>query len=372
MIVTYLLLILGLVLLLAGAQWLVDSASGIAARYEIPPVFIGVVIVAFATSAPEVAVSLDATFSGEPELALGNVVGSNIVNILLVLGVSALLAPIAIRRRIIRIDIPLMVGVAALAYIFSFNRLLELWEGIVLLVLFVGFIGFQIRQAQKEGGPEQPDGEEPPKIDRPLPLQIGVFLAGLGALILGAHWMVGSAVDIARLWGMSELVIGLTIIAIGTSLPEVATSVFAAFQGQQDLAVGNVVGSNILNILLVLGSASLFSGGFEVSDAAIALDLPFMLAVSIACLPIFFTGHRIARWEGGVFVFYYFAYLLYLFLDATGHALLPTFNFIMLLFVAPITALTLIVLGSRAWYLRRLGKKADELREGYSDSDLNS
>ena len=297
MLLSYLLLIVGLFLLLVGAQWLVDSASGIAARYEIPPVFIGVVIVAFATSAPEVAVSLDATFSGEPELALGNVVGSNIVNVLLILGVSAILAPIAIQRRIIRIDIPLLIGVSALAYIFSFNGMLELWEGLVLLILFVGFVGFQIRQARQEAGPEHPDAEDPPQIDRPLPIQIGVFIAGLAALILGAHWMVGSAVEIARFWGMSELVIGLTVIAIGTSLPEVATSVLAALQGQQDLAVGNVVGSNILNILLVLGSASLLSGGFEVSDAAIALDLPFMVAVSIACLPIFFTGHRIARWR---------------------------------------------------------------------------
>ncbi|MDZ7690587.1 MAG: calcium/sodium antiporter [Balneolaceae bacterium] len=372
MIITYLLCLGGLVLLLAGAQWLVDSASGIAARYEIPPIFIGVVIVALATSAPEVAVSVDAAIAGQPELALGNVVGSNIVNILLILGISALLKPIAIRRSMVRIDVPLLILISLMVYLFSLNRFLDLWEGIVLLIIFFGFVGFQIWQVRKETSSEHPDAESPPSIDRPLPIQIIIFTVGLGALILGAHWMVSSSVDIARYWGMSELVIGLTIISVGTSMPEVATSVVAAMQEQQDLSVGNVVGSNILNLLLVLGLSSVVSGGgFQISEAAIALDLPFMVAVSVACLPIFFTGHRITRWEGGVFVFYYVAYLLYLFLDATGHELLPRFNLVMLLFVVPITILTIIVLVGRAVYLKRLEKKADDLRKGYPDSDLN-
>ncbi|MDR8392192.1 calcium/sodium antiporter [Aliifodinibius sp. S!AR15-10] len=361
MILTYLLFVLGLVFLLAGAQWLVDSSSGIAARYEIPPVFVGVVIVAFATSAPEVAVSLDAALAGEAAVALGNVVGSNIANILVILGISALLAPIAIRRRMVLLDVPIVIALSVLVYLLSLDGLLQLWEGAIMLVLFIGFIIFQVRQIQKESGPEETHSEGPPKVEHPLPVQIGIFVVGLGTLILGAHWMVDSAVEIARSLGMSELVIGLTIIAIGTSLPELATSVMAAFQGKQDLSVGNVLGSNIFNLLFVLGLSSVVSNGFEVSEAAIALDLPFMVAVSIACLPIFFTGHRITRWEGGVFIFYYCAYLAYLFLDVTGHELLPRFNAVMIWFVVPITVLTLGVLATRAWYLNRLKKKADDL-----------
>ncbi len=363
MIVTYLIFLGGLVLLLVGAQWLVDSSSGIAARYEIPPVFVGIVIVAFATSAPEVAVSVDAALAGEPGLALGNVVGSNIVNILLILGIGAILAPIGITRRVIWLDVPILVGISLLVYLFSLNGGLELWEGILLLVLFAGFVLFQLRQVQKDTAQKHPDAENPPQIDRPLPIQVFVFLAGLGALILGAHWMVSNAVEIARYWGMSELVIGLTVVSIGTSLPEVATSVLAAVKGQQDLSVGNVIGSNIFNLLLVLGLSSVLSGGFVISEAAIALDIPFMVAVSIACLPIFITGHRIARWEGVVFVFYYFAYLAYMFLDATGHELLPRFNMVMIWFIAPITVLTLGVLVVRSWYLGRIKRQAEEYRK---------
>lgn len=369
MITTYLLFVVGLIFLLVGAQWLVDSSSGIAARYQISPVFVGVVIVAFATSAPEVAVSLDAALAGEANLALGNVVGSNIVNILLILGVTAIIAPIAIRRRIILLDIPVLIAISALVYLFSLDGMLQFWEGALLLILFAGFVVFQLKQIQKDSAPNQPNAENPPQVDHPLTIQIAIFVVGLGTLILGAHWMVSSAVEIARAWGMSELVIGLTVISIGTSLPEVATSVIAAVKGEQDLSVGNVVGSNIFNLLLVLGLSVVVSNGFAISGAAIALDIPFMVAVSIACLPIFFTGHRITRWEGAVFLFYYGVYLIYLFLDATGHELLPRFNTIMIWFVVPITVLTLGVLVTRAWYLRKLRKKADDLSKQFPRLD---
>ncbi|MDX1637000.1 MAG: calcium/sodium antiporter [Balneolaceae bacterium] len=362
MITTYLLFTVGLLLLLAGAQWLVDSSSAIAVRLGISPVFVGIVIVAFATSAPEVAVSLDAALSGQAELALGNVVGSNIVNILLILGVSAILAPVGISRRIIWLDVPFLVGISLLVYLFSLDTTLQFWEGFILLALFTGFVIFQVRQVKNGASPKPPVGEEASGTDRSLPVQVLVFVVGLGTLIFGAHLMVTYAVDIARFWGMSELVIGLTVISIGTSLPEVATSVLAAMKGEQDLSVGNVVGSNIFNLLLVLGVTAVVSGGIAVSEAAIALDLPFMVAVSVACLPIFITGHRIARWEGMVFVCYYLAYLLYLFLDATGHELLSRFNTVMFWFVVPITVITLGVLVIRTWYLRRLKKKA----EGYA------
>ncbi|MFH5883165.1 calcium/sodium antiporter [Halalkalibaculum sp. DA3122] len=362
MMLTYFLFIIGLVFLLAGAQWLVDSSTGIAARYEISPLFVGVVIVAFATSAPEVAVSLGAALGGEASLALGNVVGSNIVNVLLILGVTAVIAPIAIRRRIVLLDIPILIVLSLLVYLLSLDGVLQLWEGGLLLTLFAGFLVFQIKQIQRDSMPEPAEAEPPVQREvRPLPIQIGLFVTGLGTLILGARWMVGSAVEIALAWGMSELIIGLTVISVGTSLPEIATSVIAALKGEQDLSVGNVVGSNIFNLLLVLGLSVVLSGGFAVSPAAVALDIPFMVAVSIACLPIFFTGHRIARWEGGVFLFYYAAYLVYLFLDTTGHELLPRFNTVMIWFVVPITLLTLGILVTRSLYLKRLANKADEL-----------
>lgn len=346
--ITALYFIAGLICLIGGAQLLVSSSSKLSVRFGVPAIFIGVTVVAFATSAPEVAVSLDAVFTGKSSLALGNVLGSNIANILLILGLSALIAPVAIKERIIWLDIPFMIVASVLVYLLSLDQSLQPIDGGILLFFFVGFMTFQIIQARKDGVSNHPEEEN--LNSKPFLRQVILLGGGFGLLILGAHWLVESSIEIARYWGLSELVIGLTIVAIGTSLPEVATSVLAAWKNESDLSVGNVIGSNIFNIFLVLGVCSLFSsGGLNVTNAALALDFPFMVAVSIACLPIFFTGHKIARWEGALFLGYYIAYLIYLFMDSTQHELLPLFNNVMLLFVIPITIVTLLIFTYRYW-----------------------
>ena len=185
--------------------------------------------------------------------------------------------------------------------------------------------------------------------DRHWSVQILLVLAGMGLLIQGSTWLVDAAVTLARQLGMSELIVGLTLVAMGTSLPEVATSVMAAVRGERDIAVGNAVGSNIFNILLVLGLCSIVApNGVDVSIPALHFDIPVMIAVSIVCLPIFFTGYEIARWEGILFLGYYLAYVVYLLLNATHHRALPAFSMIMLTFVVPITAITLLGLVIRA------------------------
>jgi cation:H+ antiporter len=184
--------------------------------------------------------------------------------------------------------------------------------------------------------------------------QVGLVIAGLAALVLGSNWLVDGAVIIAKALGVSDLVIGLTIVAAGTSMPEVATSVMAAIRGERDIAVGNVVGSNIYNILAILGAASVVAPeGIPVAPAALRFDIPVMIAVAVACLPIFFTGHLIARWEGWLFLGYYAAYTLYLILGATQHDALPVFSQIMMLFVAPLTVVTLLILAARAHRAQR-------------------
>ncbi|MDX1586329.1 MAG: calcium/sodium antiporter, partial [Balneolaceae bacterium] len=253
--------------------------------------------------------------------------------------------------RVVWLDIPIMILASVVLYLLALDQRLQPMDGIIMLVLFAGFMIFQIHQARKDKNNHtvQDAGQEPKEKANPY-LQGLLLLVGLALLGLGAHWLVDSAITIARIWGLSELIIGLTIVAIGTSLPELATSVLAAGQNESDLSVGNVIGSNIFNILLVLGISAFFSSsGLPISTAALSLDLPFMVAVSIACLPIFFTGHIIARWEGLVFLGYYAAYLLYLFLDATQHQYLDLFNEVMFLFVAPITVLTLVIFAVRSW-----------------------
>lgn len=352
MLSTGLFFVAGIILLLGGAHLLVSSSSTLAVRFGIPTIFIGVTIVAFATSAPEIAVSLDAVLEDRAGLALGNVLGSNIANILLILGLSAVIAPIKVTKRVVWLDIPIMILASVALYVLALDQKLQPLDGVIMLVLFAGFMIFQIQQARKDKNNsvkardenQEAEGEANPY------LQGVLLLLGLALLALGAHWLVESAITIARIWGLSELIIGLTIVAIGTSLPELATSVLAAGQNESDLSVGNVIGSNIFNILLVLGISAFFSSdGLPISSAALSLDLPFMVAVSIACLPIFFTGHIIARWEGFVFLGYYAAYLLYLFLDATQHQYLELFNEVMMIFVAPITVLTLVIFAVRSW-----------------------
>ncbi|MDX1253122.1 MAG: calcium/sodium antiporter [Gammaproteobacteria bacterium] len=353
------LFILGLVLLIAGAELLVRGAARLAARLGISPLVIGLTVVAFGTSSPELAVSVQAGLAGQADIAVGNVVGSNIFNVLFILGVSALIVPLVVSQQLVRFDVPLMIGVSVLLLVMAFDGRIDGFDGLLLITGIVAYTVFAIRQGRKESAAVQAEyalkyGDGKTRWLGRLPVQIALIIGGLALLVLGAHWLVGGAVVIARLLGVSELIIGLTIVAAGTSLPEVATSIVAALRGERDIAVGNIVGSNLFNILAIAGIASAVTpDGLEVAASLIHFDIPVMIAVALACLPIFASGHRIARWEGALFLGYYAAYVLYLILAATQHATLPAFSAVMLGFVLPLTAVTLIVLLAGRWAVEK-------------------
>jgi len=346
---TFLFLIGGLVLLVYGADALVKGASRLALALGISPIIIGLTVVSFGTSAPELAVSTQAAWAGQADLGVGNVVGSNIFNVLFILGLSALIVPLVVHTQLIRIDVPVMIGTALLFFVFALDGQLAKWEAAILALGAVAYTWFQIYLSRKEkkSALEQEFEAELSQEPRTGTLvNIGWIVLGLVMLVLGSNWLVDAAITIARVLGVSELIIGLTIVAIGTSLPEVATSIAAALKGERDIAVGNVVGSNIFNILTVLGISGLLSPkAINISDAAVAFDIPVMIAISVACFPIFFKGLEITRFRGALFFFYYIAYTLYLILAHTKHDALSTFSTAMWYFVLPLTALTL------GWYL---------------------
>ena len=336
----------GLVLLVAGGEALVRGASTLAAKVGVSPLVIGLVVVSAATSAPELAVTVGAVLSGEPELALGNVIGSNIANILLILGLSALVLPLLIKRQIVRFDLPVMVGMSLLLVVVSLDGQIGLLDGVLLLAGLVAHAVMSIVVGRREVVDATAPADTMPLNSRSVPLWLAMLLvvAGIALLVGGAQLLVTGAVNIATGLGVSSLIVGLTVVAIGTSLPELATSIIAVRRGERDMAVGNIVGSNIFNIGMVLGvPAIIFGEGIPVPAAAIALDLPLMLAAAIALLPIAFTGFIIARWEGGMFVALYVAYTAYLILAATQHRALEGFTDVMLWFVLPLIAITLIV-----------------------------
>ena len=338
----------GLILLVAGGEALVRGASTLAQRVGVSPLVVGLVVVSAATSAPELAVTVGAVLRGEPDLALGNVVGSNIVNILLILGISALVLPLLIKRQIVKFDLPVMLGMSVLLVVVSLDGQIGLLDGVLLLAGLVVHAVMSILIGRREvaAGVEGAGTAPIPLPGKPVPLWLAtvLLLVGIGLLVLGAQLLVDGAVSIATGLGVSSLVVGLTVVAIGTSLPELATSIIAVRRGERDMAVGNIVGSNIFNIGMVLGvPAIIFGQGIPVPPAAIALDLPIMVAAAIALLPIAFTGFVIARWEGGLFVVLYIAYTSYLVLAATEHNALEGFTDVMLWFVLPLIGITLVV-----------------------------
>ncbi len=333
---------------MTGAEFLVRGASRLATSLGVPSIIVGLTVVSIGTSAPELVVTVRSALAGSPELAVGNVVGSNIFNVLVILGLSAMIVPLVVSRRLIRRDVPLLIGVSFLVMFLARDGILSMGEGIVLMTGAALYLGQLVRSAVHSGAMRDDTPEGLRERPRPTPLMVARDLAfvagGLVGLVVGASWLVEGSVIVARALGVSELIIGLTLIAGGTSLPEVAASVVAAIRGERDLAVGNVVGSNLFNLLIVLGAgAAIAPGGIPVTEAVRGFDLPIMTAVAVACLPIFMTGARIDRWEGGVFLAYYAAYLAFIFLDAVGHDALPLFSGAMLLFVLPLTGLTLAV-----------------------------
>lgn len=348
---TYLLFIAGLASLIVGADLLVRGASRLALSLGISPLVVGLTVVAFGTSAPEVAVSVGAVLDGKVDMALGNVVGSNIFNVLFILGLSALIVPLLVNIQLIRQEVPIMLGASLLLLLLSLDGRLSMNDGVLLLTSLVAYTVFLVIQSRRAGQLANDEYTQEFAIQTPASwldriwVQLGLIAVGLALLVLGSDWLVQAAVTIAKSMGVSDLVIALTIVAAGTSMPEVATSIMAAIKGERDIAVGNVVGSNIFNALGCMGIASLVSGqtGLAVPLAALNFDLWVMVAVALACVPVFMTGRVIARWEGAVFLGYYVAYVTYLVLATQRHGALGAFSTTMLSFVLPLTVVTLVV-----------------------------
>jgi len=338
-------LVAGLACLVVGAELLVRGAASIATRLGIAPVIIGLTVVAFGTSAPELAVSVSAGFSGNGDVAFGNVAGSNIVNILLILGGSAVISSLAVSQRIIRIDIPLLIGVTIVTLLLSLDNEIARLDGIVLFGGIVAYTWWLIRTSRREGREvldeydEAVDELEVEVVDKPLPVQIGLVALGLAILVAGSQLLVGSATDIAEELGVSDLVIGLTVVAVGTSLPELATSFLASYRGQRDIAVGNVVGSNLFNVMCVLGLTGIVSPDpVPVTDASLRVDFPVMLAATIVLVPIIWKGFEIRRWEGLVLMGFYVLYVTFLILDSNDSGSVDAVRQLGLV-VAPLTIL---------------------------------
>ncbi len=345
------LFLIGLLALVAGAELLVRGAGKLALSAGISPLVVGLTVVSIGTSAPEMAVAIGAALDGRPDLAIGNVVGSNIFNVLFILGISALIVPLVVHSQVIRQEVPVMIGASLLLLALALDGSLSRTDGLLLLLLVMAYTGFLVIQSRREAQPEAADPQQPTektaaasRWDRHWSVQLLLILAGLGLLIVGSGWLVEAAVSVAQTLGVSDLVIGLTIVAAGTSMPEVATSIMAALRGQRDIAIGNVVGSNIFNILGCLGATAVLApAGVPVAASVLNFDLWVMLAVALACLPVMLSGRAIARWEGAVFLGYYVAYTAYLILRTQDHAALPAFSGAMLGFVLPLTIVTLVV-----------------------------
>jgi len=319
-------LIGGLIILSLGADRLVHAASRLALALGIPPLIVGLTIVAMGTSAPEVAVSLSAAMEGQGSIALGNVIGSNILNLLLILGISAVIRPIVVQRQLLIWDMPILIGLTGLAWFFSYtDQILTAQEGIILTFLLFPYLTFLYRAARKEKDlPLDELGvlDEGSTLPKPTGVEIIKDLSqlaiGLVALVLGARFFTSGAVALAQFFGVPEWIIGLTVVALGTSLPELATSVVAAFKGASDIAVGNIVGSNIFNILWVLGPAAFLSKTpLVIEQSALSFEWPFLFIISFGALPIFLTGARISRREGLLFLTVFLYYLGTLYLQAT-------------------------------------------------------
>ena len=363
---------LGLIVLVGGGELVVRGASRLALGLGLSPLVIGLTVVAFGTSSPELAVGIGATLGGTPDVAVGNVVGSNIYNILLILGVAALIRPLMVRRQLVRFDVPVVIGVSVLLWLLVLDGRLSALEGALLVVLLALYLAISFwlgRRGETTRTTDTDDDEPSPTMPEPVSRvrSLAVFLAGLVALVVGAQLLVGGATGMATALGVPDLVIGLTVVAIGTSLPELITSAIAALRGHRDIAVGNVMGSNLFNILGILGITAVVGGGLPVAEQVRTFDLAVMTVVAFACLPLLFTGWVLRRWEGALFVGYAVLYTAYVVLAALRHPLVEPLEMVTVVFALPLTAIVLVSVtlrefgrgdGQRRWLRRRPGRQA--------------
>lgn len=341
--ISLLMLIGGLLLLVFGAEVLVRGASATATRLKVSPLVIGMTVVAYGTSAPELSVSVRAALEGNSGIAVGNVVGSNTFNALFILGLSAVILPLTVQSRILRLDIPVMIGVSALFMLLTLNNRIGPIEGIGLLLGLFAFTALNFFLGRREK--QQPGETVLASVSRVTPLWRSVIyiLVGLIVLVAGARFFVDGAVWLAEWVGIGEIAVGLIIVAAGTSMPEVVTSVVAAVRGQSDIAIGNVVGSNIFNLLGVMGITSLVApSGVDVPQSILHFDLPVMLAAAVIVLPLAFTGGKISRREGGLLLGYMLAYSAYILLRASDHDSLRPYSIVMVVFVVPLTVIAIV------------------------------
>jgi len=306
------LLLLGLILLFIGAEGLIRGSSALALRFGISPLVVGLTVVAFGTSSPELVVSINSSLEGNGGIALGNIIGSNICNIALILGTSALIKPLIVQAQVVKREIPIMIAVSILLFILSLNNEISRLEGLIFFAGIIVYIIISIYLSKKEKNSEVKKEFEKniTKQTRKLWKSVVFVIAGLGLLAVGAKIFVDGAVVAAERMGVSQVVIGLTIVAIGTSLPELITSVVAAFKNEADIAIGNIVGSNVFNILSILGVTAIINP-VSTSDAGL-IDFSLMLLTAILLLPLSWSGYKLSRWEGGFFFAGYVIYMLYL------------------------------------------------------------
>jgi cation:H+ antiporter len=302
--------ICGLVTLYFGAEFFIKGASELARYFGISPFMIGLTIVGFGTSAPELAVNLSASFKGIYDIALGNIVGSNIANIGLILGVGAVICPLSVKMQLLRKEVPIMIGVALLLWGLCADGSIGGWDALIFLAGLIAMSVYIFRSARGEDHNIQAELSGQIRENINIGLAIVQTVGGMAGLVFGSDLMVKSAIHMAKIWGMSELIIGLTIVAVGTSLPELASTAIAAYRKQADIAVGNVIGSNIFNILLILGATASIHP-VPVSGRMIRVEIPIMIVSTLCLLPIMRTGLKISRIEGAIFLTMYAGFIIW-------------------------------------------------------------
>ncbi|AOT05947.1 sodium:calcium antiporter (plasmid) [Arthrobacter sp. U41] len=315
---SWMLIVVGLAALIAGAELVLRAGTRLAARLGVSPLVIGLTVVSIGTSAPELAVGVDAVWVGAGDLAVGNIAGTNLVNLLLILGLSALLRPLTLHGQILRFDLPMMALAAISLLLMTLDRTLSRTDGVLLVAIALIYTAVILRVSRRELASVRAEYEAeyaPPP--RPSPkgklVDIVLLVAGIAVVVLGAHGLVGGSVDLAQQLGVSDALIGLTIVSIGTSAPELVTTLVATVRNDRDVAVGNLIGSSVYNIAFILGVTTLTApGGITVSEQLVQVDLPLMTAAVLLCIPVFLSGRRVHRFEGGLFVVLYLGYLLWL------------------------------------------------------------